>query len=208
MTRTRIKICGITSPDDAKLAIEAGADALGLVFYEPSPRFVSTEQAKEICKVVPAFVSVVGLCVDKDKSEVDALVKQLPIDLLQFHGDESPSFCEQFDRPYIKAIRMRPELDVSEQIERYNRARSILLDAYRKGIPGGTGEQFNWKLIPEQHRSKIILAGGLKPENIQNAIQTVQPYAVDVSGGVECSPGVKDRQKVLEFVKRVAIANA
>ena len=207
MSRTRIKICGITREQDAIAAAEAGADAIGLVFYEKSPRAVDIDAAYRICKVLPAFVSVVALCVDKPAADVRSLLNQLPIDLLQFHGEESPEFCAQFEQPFLKALRMKPGLDVIAQMNCYSAAQGILLDTYRKGVPGGTGEQFNWEEIPIQVRSNIVLAGGLSAENVQNAIRCVQPYAVDVSGGVEASPGVKDENKIRHFVEQVALAN-
>lgn len=208
MNRTRIKICGITNPDDALLAVEAGADAIGLVFYEPSPRAVSLAQAAKICSVIPAFVSVVALTVDATPALMQAITTQLAIDLLQFHGQESPEQCAAAGYPYIKAIRMKPELDIAKEIDRFATARSILLDTYRQGVPGGTGESFDWNLIPKQQLSRIVLAGGLSPDNISDAVTQLRPYAVDVSGGVEVSAGIKDKVKVLEFIKGVQRADA
>ncbi len=208
MTRTRIKICGITHPDDALVAVEAGADAIGLVFYEPSPRSVSVAQAAKICSVIPAFVSVVALTVDATPASMQTITSELPIDLLQFHGQESPEQCEAAGYPYIKAIRMKPELDIAKEIDRFATARSILLDTYRQGVPGGTGESFDWNLIPKQRLSRIVLAGGLTPDNISDAVAQFRPYAVDVSGGVEVSAGSKDKDKVVEFIKGVQRADA
>ncbi|ARN76498.1 phosphoribosylanthranilate isomerase [Oceanicoccus sagamiensis] len=208
MSRTRIKICGITSPADALLAIEAGADAIGLVFYAPSSRSVTVAQAAEICAVIPAFVTIVALTVDAEPALMQQITTELPIDLLQFHGKESPEQCAQSGRPYMKAIRMRPELNLDEEIARFANARSILLDAYRKGVPGGTGESFDWDLIPAQYRSRIVLAGGLTPANIVAAVTQVKPYAVDVSGGVEASAGSKDNTKLVEFIEGVRRADA
>ena len=205
-SRTRVKICGITDPYDAQLAVTAGADSIGLVFYEPSPRSVTVAQAAEICSVIPAFVSVVALTVDASP-ELIQQITALPIDLLQFHGNESPEQCAAAGRPYMKAIRMKPGLDISSEIERFNGARSILLDAYRKGVPGGTGESFDWDLIPIEYRHRIVLAGGLTPANIADAVTQVKPYAVDVSGGVEVSAGKKDQVKVVEFIKGVQRAD-
>ena len=207
MSRTRVKICGITSAQDAEIAVAAGADAIGLVFYPPSPRYVSIEQASEICRGLPAFVTVVALTVDLPAGEVDELLNRLPIDVLQFHGDESPEHCAKFGKPYLKALRIRPGMDIDGEIRRYSEANSVLLDAYRKGVPGGTGECFDWELIPEQHRSRIVLAGGLSPDNVAGAIAAIRPYAVDVSGGVEREPGVKDEQKVQAFMQQVLKAN-
>lgn len=208
MTRTRIKICGITHPDDALVAVEAGADAIGLVFYEPSPRSVSVAQAAKICSVIPAFVSVVALTVDATPASMQTITSELPIDLLQFHGQEAPEQCEAAGYPYIKAIRMKPELDIAKEIDRFATARSILLDTYRQGVPGGTGESFDWNLIPKQRLSRIVLAGGLTPDNISDAVAQFRPYAVDVSGGVEVSAGSKDKDKVVEFIKGVQRADA
>ncbi len=213
MSRTRIKICGITNPDDALLAIEAGADALGLVFYPPSPRSVTVAQALEICAVIPAFVSVVALTVDAEPALMKDLTTQLPVDLLQFHGNESAEQCVAAGFPYMKAIRMKPGLDIVKEMDRFGigqskqAARSILLDAYRKGVPGGTGESFDWDLIPADHTHRIVLAGGLTPANVEQAVTQVRPYAVDVSGGVEASAGIKDKIKVVEFIKAVQRAD-
>lgn len=197
----------MTSVRDAHYAVAAGADAIGLVFYPPSPRHVSIEQATDICRSLPAFVTVVALCVDMPAAEVNELIEQLPVDLLQFHGDESPEFCEQFNRPYMKALRVRPELDIKQAIQRYASASSILLDAYRKGVPGGTGERFDWELIPVECRSHIVLAGGLTPANVASAIAAVKPYAVDVSGGVESAPGIKDQEKITAFIQQAQVAS-
>ena len=207
MSRTRIKICGITNPDDALLAVAAGADAIGLVFYKPSPRAVTVEQAVAICQVIPAFVSVVALTVDADDALINEITTRLPISLLQFHGNESPEICAKSGRPYMKAIRMKPELDISSEIVRFEGASSILLDAYRKGVPGGTGESFDWDLIPADYRSRIVLAGGLNPANVEQAILQVRPYAVDVSGGVEREKGIKDKAKIAEFMRGVERAD-
>lgn len=206
--RTRVKICGITSARDARFAVAAGADAIGLVLYDPSPRNVSIEQARDICAQLPAFVTVVALCVDKPAVEVNTLLQALPVDLLQFHGSEDAEYCSQFDRPYMKAVRVAAGMDVDAEIRRYPGASAILLDTYRKGVPGGTGEQFDWELIPASQRSRVVLAGGLNPGNIASAIDTVGPYAVDVSGGVEAAPGVKDAGKINAFMQQVALADA
>lgn len=201
--RTRVKICGITSASDAELAIAAGADAIGLVFYEPSPRAVSIEQAQEICACLPPFVTVVALMVNAEAEFVSRLIAQLPVDLLQFHGNEPASYCEQFARPYIKAVRMRPELDLVAAFAEYKNARALLLDAYQKGVPGGTGERFDWQLIPKERPLPIVLAGGLNADNVREAITAVAPFAVDVSGGVEQSHGIKDNVKLMTFMDSV-----
>lgn len=205
--RTRIKICGITRPEDAIAAVEAGADAIGLVFWQPSSRAVSVKQAIDICRHIPAFVNVVALTVDASTELIDQILTELPIDLLQFHGNESPEHCQQFNCNFIKALRMKPELLIKHELDRFSMARSILLDAYRKGVPGGTGESFDWGLIPSEYQSRIILAGGLTPENVGNAVATIRPYAVDVSGGVEQSAGIKDSTKIYEFIERVGQAD-
>ena len=161
--RTRVKICGITRRQDAETCVKAGADAIGLVFYGPSPRAISSEQAREIVERLPAFVSTVGLFVDADKDEVAEVLETVKLDCLQFHGNEDVAFCEQFDRPYIKAIRMADNTDVQGRAKKFASARAILLDAYVENVPGGTGQVFNWERVPAQCNQPIILAGGLKP---------------------------------------------
>lgn len=203
VTRTRCKICGITNIDDALLAIDAGADALGFVFYDKSPRYVSPEEAATICAQLPPFVTRVGLFVDHSAELVTEISKRVELDLLQFHGDESPEFCKQFDRPYIKAVRVRADSDFAEAQARYTESQALLVDTYRVGVPGGTGEAFDWGLLPAERSLPLILAGGLNPDNVRRAIATVSPYAVDVSGGVEREKGKKDGQKVLKFLEEV-----
>mgnify|MGYP000539259539 FL=1 len=207
MARTRIKICGITRLEDAHAAIAAGADALGFVFYAPSPRAVSPQQAADIIRQLPPMVTSVGLFVNETAQEVARIAALAQLDLLQFHGDESPEFCAGFDRPYFKALRMKPGMDVLKEAQRYTDARAILLDAYRPGVPGGTGEAFDWDLIPQDLPKSLILAGGLTPANVRSAITQVRPYAVDVSGGVEAAKGIKDSQKIDLFIEEVARAN-
>lgn len=207
VTRTRVKICGITSAVDARKAVDAGADAIGLVFYDASPRAVSLDQAREICLAIPPFVSIVALTVDAPRQKLENIIEALPVSLLQFHGDESSDFCESFKLPYIKALRMSEDADIAEQLERYASAKALLLDAYRKGVPGGTGEVFDWQRIPQALSQRIILAGGLNGANVADAIASVGPYAVDVSGGVEASPGVKDGDRIIEFIGSVARAD-
>lgn len=204
MLRVRTKICGITRVEDAICAVNAGADAIGLVFYAPSPRNVSIEQAQKICSALPPFVTVVALFVDEDRKVIEQVCQALPINLLQFHGDESEKDCLGFTIPYIKAIRVRLDSDVHRAEEEYKSARAILVDTYKKGVAGGTGELFDWSLVPAKHNKPLILAGGLTPENIRKAIQTVQPYAVDVSGGVELEKSIKDHEKVSQFIKEVS----
>ena len=200
--RTRVKICGITRRQDAEFAIEMGTDALGLVFYSPSPRAVTIAQAKEIVEGLPPFVSVVALFVDAQEEQVNACLQALPIDILQFHGEESVEYCEQFDKPYLKAIRMRDDIDLAGLATRYASASALLLDSYQPGVPGGTGLAFDWSMIKGIDKP-IILAGGLTVENVAMAIKQVKPYAVDVSGGVEQSKGIKDQQKIHAFMQEV-----
>ncbi len=207
MTRTRVKICGITTPDDAKAAVAAGADALGLVFYAPSPRSVTIEQALAISAVIPPFVSLVALVVNAQQRLLEQIITALPVSLLQFHGDESPADCERYKRPYIKALAMRDGVDPTAELARFSSAQALLLDAFNPALPGGTGEQFDWQRIPAELSARIILAGGLHPANVAAAITMVGPYAVDVSSGVEVSPGVKDRHKLLEFIGNVGSAD-
>ena len=201
--KTRAKVCGITSVNDAKMTQSAGADALGLVFYEPSPRNVSIDLAKEIAYSVGPFISLVGLFVNASSDYVNQVLDSVPLHLLQFHGDESVRECEQYHRPYIKAIRMKDDVDIHQSISEYVSASGFLLDTYRKGIPGGTGEIFDWDKVPQNAEKPIIVAGGLTPDNVSEAITQTLPYGVDVSGGVELSPGVKDAKKVQEFIANV-----
>ena len=201
MTAVRVKICGITRVEDALAAAAAGADAIGLVFYAKSPRAVDIEQAREILAALPPFVTSVGLFVDAERSELERILASVPLDLLQFHGDESVQQCEAFGRPYIKALRVKAGDDIAAQVARYPSALGILLDAYVEGVPGGTGEAFDWSLIPQTLSKPLILAGGLRPDNVAEAVSRVRPYAVDVSGGVEASKGVKDVEKVGAFIR-------
>jgi len=204
MLRVRTKICGITRVEDALYAVNAGADAIGLVFYAPSPRNVSIEQAKKICAALPPFVTVVALFVNEQRKEIERICQAVPINLLQFHGDESETDCLGFTIPYIKAIKVRLDSDVGIAETKYKSAQAILVDTYKKGVAGGTGELFDWSLLPAEHQKPLILAGGLTPDNIRKAIQTVQPYAVDVSGGVELKKSIKDHEKVSQFIKEVS----
>ena len=201
--RTRIKICGITRPEDGLTAVRCGADAIGLVFYPPSPRAVNLAQAQDIVSVLPPFVTVVGLFVDESRERLRQLLQSVRIDLLQFHGKESAKDCVGFNRPWIKAIRMRQDIDLAVLEKEYTAASGLLLDAYEAGRPGGTGNRFDWDRIPPQMASRIILAGGLNPENSESAVRQVRPYAVDVSGGVEVSRGIKDAGKIAAFIEGV-----
>lgn len=203
--RTRVKICGITLPEDALNAVEQGADAIGLVFYPPSPRYVSVQRAREIVLRLPPFVTVVGLFVDADRETIRHAVHHARIDLIQFHGSETAEYCASHDRSWIKAVRMKDEVDLPQLSAEYAGASALLLDAYRPGLPGGTGDTFDWGRIPPQLAGKIILAGGLNPENVSEAVRKVKPYAVDVSGGVEASKGIKDAAKVAQFIRGVSV---
>ncbi|WP_232023513.1 phosphoribosylanthranilate isomerase [Thiomicrorhabdus aquaedulcis] len=205
LMRTRVKICGLTSIDDALMVAASGADAIGLVFYEPSPRHVTIEQAQKIAQAIPAFVTKTALFVNPTVEYVQDVLRMVKIDLLQFHGDESPAFCEQFGLSYIKAIRMQADTNLLQIAHAYDLSAGLLLDAYKEGVPGGTGEQFNWSWVPACFPKPIILAGGLEPGNIANAIAQVKPWAVDVSGGVEESKGVKSGQKITQFMQQVAM---
>lgn len=200
---TRIKICGITRLEDALIAAEAGADAIGLVFYEPSPRVVTINQAKLICEAIPPFITTVGLFVNADKKFVDAVLTEIPLNLLQFHGEEPASYCEQFNRPWLKALRVHANMSINAMIAPYANAQGILLDTYIAGVQGGTGKTFDWSIIPFSINKPLILAGGLTIDNVQLAIQKVKPYAVDISGGVEISKGIKDANKIKAFIKKV-----
>jgi len=202
----RSKICGITRVDDALTAAKAGADAIGLVFYAKSPCAVDVRQAREIVAALPPFVTTVGLFVNASRCEINEILDAVPLDMLQFHGDETPAQCEGFHRPWFKAIRVGNGEDIEAQVARYANASGILLDTFVAGVPGGTGERFDWSLIPAALAKPLILAGGLTAENVQQAIAQVRPYAVDVSGGVEASKGVKDASKVMAFVGRVRAA--
>jgi phosphoribosylanthranilate isomerase len=202
----RSKICGITRVEDALVAAEAGADAIGLVFYAKSPRAVTVAQARTIIDALPPFVTTVGLFVDADRDELRRILDVLPLDLLQFHGDETAAACEALGRPYLKALRVRPGDDIGARIEPYASAAGILLDTYVPGVPGGTGEAFDWSLVPAGLAKPIILAGGLGPDNVASAIARVRPYGVDVSGGVEASKGIKDAEKVRAFLRAVRAA--
>jgi len=205
---TRIKICGITRTEDALAAARAGADAIGLVFYPDSPRAIDIATAWEIVEALPPFVTTVGLFVDADPEWIEEILVEVPLDVLQFHGDESPDFCEQFAHPYIKAIRMRPDTDLAEVARRYADAQGLLLDTYRPGVPGGTGEAFDWALAQQPCDKPIVLAGGLTPENVADAIAQVSPWAVDVSGGVEKAKGIKDSSKINAFMAAVRAADS
>jgi len=211
--RTRAKICGITRTSDIQAAVEAGADAIGLVFYAPSPRYVNIIQAKNLIKHIPAYVQIVGLFVNATASDVCQVLHDIPLDVLQFHGDETPEQCQniakQAKRRWYKAIQVKPDLDISAQISHYQQtgASAVLLDAWHPVLKGGTGHQFDWSKFPKIDVA-LILAGGLTPENIEEAIQTTGAFAVDVSGGVESAKGIKDQQLIERFMQGVQRGSA
>ena len=211
--RTRAKICGITRIEDIHSAVNAGGDAIGFVFYAPSPRSVTLEQAKELAKHVPAYVQIVGLFVNATADEITQVLEEVPLDILQFHGDETSEQCQQIaaqtKRRWYKAIQVKPELDVIKTIKSYQQAgaSAVLLDAWHPELKGGTGHQFDWSQFPKLD-IPLILAGGLKPENIEDAIKTTRAYAVDVSGGVESAKGIKDQQLIEHFMQGVQRGSA
>lgn len=200
---TRIKICGITRVEDGLSAARAGAHAIGLVFAEKSPRRVSPEQAQAISTALPPFVSTVALFVNAHADEVDRVIARVRPHCLQFHGEEPPEYCAAFGLPWLKAVRVRPEVDLLQFAARYEGAQGLLLDAYSPSAHGGTGERFDWGLIPVAMPRPVILAGGLMPANVGEAVGLVRPWAVDVSSGVESAPGVKDAAKVAAFISEV-----
>ena len=200
---TRVKICGITNTEDALAAVDAGADAGGFVFFEPSPRNVSVDTAKTILANLPPFVTSVGLFVNADDRFLGGVLDALPLDLLQFHGDESEHRCRRWNKPYIKAVRMKDGVDLVAQCHTYHSSRGILLDTYMSGTPGGTGQVFDWEKVPRDLDKPIVLAGGLDPSNVAAAIRQVKPWAVDVSGGVESSKGKKDHALIKAFITGV-----
>ncbi|OAL75829.1 N-(5'-phosphoribosyl)anthranilate isomerase [Acinetobacter sp. SFB] len=211
--RTRAKICGITRIEDIHSAVNAGVDAIGFVFYAPSPRSVTIEQAKELAKHVPAYVQIVGLFVNATADEITQVLEQIPLDMVQFHGDETAEQCQQiavqFKCRWYKAIQVKPELDIIKAIKNYQHAgaSAVLLDAWHPELKGGTGHQFDWSQFPKLN-VPLILAGGLKPENIEDAIKTTRAYAVDVSGGVESAKGIKDQQLIEHFMQGVQRGSA
>ena len=203
---TRIKICGLTREEDVDAAVAAGADAIGFVFYPPSPRYVRPQRAAELAKRIPPFVDVVGLFVNETPEQVVATCKEVPINLLQFHGDEDVDYCRQFARPYIRAARVRAGLDLVEFAGLFSDTRGLLLDAFVEGYGGG-GHVFDWTLIPPDLPTHLVLSGGLTAENVGDAIRRVRPVAVDVSSGVEMSKGIKDHSKIAAFVAAVRKAD-
>lgn len=204
--RTRIKICGLTQVSDAVAAANLGVDAIGLVFYPPSPRHVSIEQAVKIVNALPAFVTVVALFVDEQEARISEVLNQVSIDCIQFHGDESVESCRIYNKPYVKAIKMKQGLDVIALAKQYNDASALLLDADHPRIKGGSGSKFNWCLVPENCSLPIILAGGLSVDNVKQAIKSVKPYALDVSSGVESARGIKDIAKMTAFIQQIKMS--
>lgn len=205
--RTRVKICGITRPEDALAAVRCGADAIGLVFHPASPRFVRLDVARAVAMVVPAYVTIVGLFVDAAVAEIERALEQVPLNLLQFHGQETNESCRRYGVPFTKAVRMAKGVDVSSTLLAYPDARGFLLDTFVAGIAGGTGQVFDWNVIPQNLSAPIILAGGLTAQNVGNAVLRVRPYAVDVSGGVEAAKGIKDAKRIEEFILAVQTAD-
>jgi phosphoribosylanthranilate isomerase len=201
--RTRVKICGITRVEDARAAAEAGAEAVGLVFDPGSPRCVTLEQALAIIESVPPFVTVVGLFVDSPVERVRAVLERARLGLLQFHGAETPEQCRVYGRPYVKAVRMRAGVDLCGEERRYGDAVGLVLDTFVPGQSGGSGRTFDWTMIPRDLRKPVILAGGLTPDNVGDAIRQVRPAAVDVSSGVESARGIKDKKKIMAFIRSV-----
>lgn len=201
--RIRVKICGITRLEDAMVAVNHGADAIGFILWPQSKRYIPPEEAGQIVKYLPPFVQAVGVFVDPDKSWVEVASAAAGLDLLQFHGDESPDFCDQFHLPYIKAVRVRTGLDLLQYALRYEGSRGLLLDTYAEGNPGGTGHVFDWRLIPSELSLPWILSGGLHPDNVVDAIKQTHPLALDVSSGVEVTKGIKDADKISAFMQGV-----
>ena len=204
--RTRVKICGITRPQDALAAAQAGADAIGLVFYPSSPRYLSTERAVEIRDALPPFVQSVALFVNPDAAQVAQVLQRVRPAMLQFHGEESPDFCSQFGAPFVKAVRVKPGVDALEYLRPFSRAAAWLFDSY---VPeyGGVGESFDWSLVPALRERPLILSGGLAPANVAEALRRVRPWGVDVSSGVESGKGIKDAAKIAAFMAEVRNAD-
>jgi phosphoribosylanthranilate isomerase len=206
--RTRVKICGITSVNDGLAAARHGADAIGLIFYPPSPRLVSLDRAREIAASLPPFVARVAVFVNPARADVDAVISACRPDLLQFHGEETVDFCRSFGVPYLRSLRVRPGVDLLELLSPFGDAAGWLLDAYRQELYGGTGEVFDWDLVPRAAARPLVLSGGLDAENVGAAIRRVRPWAVDVSSGVEAAKGVKDERRIAAFMEAVRNADA
>jgi len=206
--RTRVKICGITRAGDGRVAAQAGADAIGLVFYARSPRYVELSRAQEICHALPPFVSVVALFVDAQRAQVEAVLNAVPVDVLQFHGSEDAAQCTGFGRPYIKAIGMQPGLDLAAVMQSHPEASGFLLDTWQPDTHGGGGVAFDWSQVPTTADRSLILAGGLTADSVADAITRIRPYAVDTSSGVELEKGIKSAQKIQEFIRGVVRGDA
>ncbi|MBI1965817.1 MAG: phosphoribosylanthranilate isomerase [Betaproteobacteria bacterium] len=204
---TAVKICGITRVEDGLAAARAGAHAIGLVFYPKSPRCITPVRASEIIRSLPPFITTVGLFVNSTAEEVHSVLRRAPVELLQFQGEETPEFCRWFGRPYVKAVRVRPGMDLLQYACDYHDARALLLDAYVEGLHGGSGVAFDWSLIPRGLPLPVILSGGLTVENVTEAVRRVRPSAVDVSSGVESAKGVKDAARISAFIKGVRNAD-
>jgi phosphoribosylanthranilate isomerase len=204
---TAVKICGITRLEDAFAAVRAGAHAIGLVFYAPSPRYVAPAAAAAILRALPPFITTVGLFVDATAEAVRSTIAQAPVQLLQFHGAEAPAYCRQFERPYMKAVRMGPGVDLLQYARDYHDAKALLLDAYVDGLHGGSGVAFDWSRVPAGLPLPVILSGGLTAENVADAIRRTRPCAVDVSSGVESAKGIKDAAKIAAFIAGVRNAD-
>ena len=204
---TAVKICGITRAEDALAAARSGAHAIGLVFYRPSPRYIEPDAAAAIVRALPPFVTPVGLFVDASEEEVRAIVARTRVQLLQFHGSESPDYCARLELPYMKAVRMRPGIDLLQYAGDFHLAKALLLDAFQEGLHGGTGALFDWSLIPQALPMPVVLSGGLTPENVGDAVRRVKPFAVDVSSGVELSKGIKDAARIAAFIRGVRDAD-
>lgn len=203
MARVRVKICGLTRDEDVDACVAAGADAIGMVFYPASPRAVDVATAQALLTRVPAFVQSVGLFVNPQPGEVEQVLARVPLDLLQFHGDEPAGLCASYGRPWIKALRVRPGLDLLQCCDQYAGARGILLDAFQPGTWGGTGTRFDWSLVPRRLPLPLIVSGGLDEHNVGEAIAGLRPHAVDVSSGVEASKGIKDARRIQAFMNGV-----
>ena len=201
--RTRVKICGITRLQDARDAVVQGADAIGLVFYRPSPRYLSLPRARDIARQTPPFVTTVAVFVNPLREEVEEVIRECDIGLLQFHGEEAPEFCASFSRPYVKAARIHPGLDLIKYLSPHTGATAWMLDAFHDDLWGGTGGAFDWSVVPNNMVKPVILSGGLTADNVAGAIRRMRPYAVDVSTGVEISKGVKDAGKISAFIGAV-----
>lgn len=206
--RTRVKVCGITNLDDALAAVASGADALGFIFWPHSSRYISATKATEICAEIPPFVTRVGVLVDPTRHELDGLMRQVALDIFQFHGNETADFCNSQPHAYYKALRMSADMDVVAAAKQYDSSRGLLVDSYVPDVPGGSGRTFEWRQLPKNHIKPIILAGGLGPGNVQQAIRLVRPYAVDVSSGVEQMKGKKDPSRLREFFDAVRSVDA